>query len=44
MDSTESLLRNATHTSPGWIKLNCNAKGATEKFQWVADPFVLVIP
>lgn len=31
MNNTESLLRNATHTSPGWIKLNCNAKGATEK-------------
>ncbi len=31
MNSTESLLRNATHNSPGWIKLNCNAKGATEK-------------
>lgn len=31
MNCTEDILRNATHSDPGWVKINCNARGATEK-------------
>lgn len=31
MNCTEDILRNATHSVPGWVKINCNARGATEK-------------
>lgn len=31
MNCTENLLRNATHSIPGWMKIDCNARGATEK-------------
>ena len=31
MNCTENILRNATHSIPGWMKIDCNARGATEK-------------
>ena len=32
MNCTENILRNATtHSQSGWVKIDCNARGATEK-------------
>jgi len=29
MNCTESILRNATQNKPGWVRIDCNARGAT---------------